>query len=62
MRGSKASQKMSVAKCNRRRYRLEKKMLMKKCCCAKNRESRRRQRQSWLQKTELQDLQLGVMM
>ena len=30
------------------------------CRRAKNRESRRRQRQSGLQKTELQDLQLGA--
>jgi len=38
-------------------------MLMQEICRgAKNRESGRRQRQSGLQKTELQDLQLGVVM
>jgi len=38
-------------------------MLMKNICRrAKNGKSRRRQRQSELQKTDLQDLQLGVVM
>jgi len=55
------SQKMSVAKRDRRRCRLENENVDEKLCRhAKNRESRRRQWQ--LQKAELQDLQLGVVM
>jgi len=46
MRGSNAWQKMSVAKRDRRRYRLENENVDEKCRRAKNRESRSRQRQS----------------
>jgi len=61
MFGSNVSQKMSVAKRDRRRCRLENENVDEKLCRhAKNRESRRRQWQ--LQKAELQDLQLGVVM
>ena len=45
MRGSNAWQKMSVAKGDRRRYRLENENVDEKCRRAKNRESRSRQRQ-----------------
>jgi len=51
------------AKRDRRRYRLENDNVDGKICRrAKNRESRRRQRQSGVAETELQDLQLGVVM
>jgi len=51
------------AKRDRRRHRLENELIDKKICRrAKNRESHRRQQQSALQKTEPQDVQLGVVM
>ena len=58
------NQRLDHAKRDRHRYRLENENADGKVCrSAKNGESRRRrQRQSGLQKTELQDLQLGVMM
>jgi len=53
--------RLDHAKRGRLRYRLQYEYVDEKICGrAKNRESRRRQRQSGLQQTELQDLQLGV--
>jgi len=46
----------------RRRYRLENETVDEKNISSYNRESRRRQRQSGAAETELQDLQLGVVM
>ena len=55
--------RLDHAKRRRLRYRLQYEYVdEKKCGRAKNRENRRRQRQSGLQQTELQDIQLGVVM